>query len=261
MGIRDWLRDIGCDIYSELAYHSGDLKFFVEDAVDTAKEFSDEIIDFGKEFGEGTIDLCQEGLELYLDYRAEKCERFFENIEMLLTSDPYTQGKKEGYNLAAYSYEKIYISTKEDYEKIVMQLNNSISYYDRKIDLLDQFIKNQNKIIEELKKAQSEEENRVVKVKQCTPNDLEGFTAFPKNESLLDLISSKKVRQYRKGQLNGYREAEQLYQNKLNSLKEKYESVISEKITISNEYKQLYEELLTEECTLTESIVSLKLVK
>ena len=50
------------------------------------------------------------------------------------------------------------------------------------------------------------------------------------------MISSKKVRQYRKGQLNGYREAERLYQNKLNILKEKYESLVSKKISISNDY-------------------------
>lgn len=74
------------------------------------------------------------------------------------------------------------------------------------------------------------------------------------------MISSKKVRQYRKGQLNGYREAERLYQNKLNILKEKYESLVSEKISISNDYKKLYEELLKEQYILTESIVSLKLV-
>ena len=75
------------------------------------------------------------------------------------------------------------------------------------------------------------------------------------------MISSKKVRQYRKGQLNGYREAERLYQNKLNILKEKYESLVSKKISISNDYKKLYEELLKEQNILTESIVSLKLVK
>ena len=74
------------------------------------------------------------------------------------------------------------------------------------------------------------------------------------------MISSKKVRQYRKGQLNGYREAERLYQNKLNILKEKYESLVSKKISISNDYKKLYEELLKEQYILTESIVSLKLV-
>ncbi|MBD9045161.1 MAG: hypothetical protein EGR32_12045 [Solobacterium sp.] len=78
---------------------------------------------------------------------------------------------------------------------------------------------------------------------------------------MLDMISSKKVRQYRKGQLNGYREAERLYQNKLNILKEKYESLVSKKISISNDYKKLYEELLKEQYILTESIVSLKLVK
>ena len=75
------------------------------------------------------------------------------------------------------------------------------------------------------------------------------------------MISSKKVRQYRKAQLNGYREAERLYQNKLNILKEKYESLVSKKISISNDYKKLYEELLKEQYILTESIVSLKLVK
>ena len=75
------------------------------------------------------------------------------------------------------------------------------------------------------------------------------------------MISSKKVRQYRKGQVNGYREAERLYQNKLNILKEKYESLVSKKISISNDYKKLYEELLKEQYILTESIVSLKLVK
>ena len=75
------------------------------------------------------------------------------------------------------------------------------------------------------------------------------------------MISSKKVRQYRKGQLNGYREAERLYQNKLNILKEKYESFVSKKISISNDYKKLYEELLKEQYILTESIASLKLVK
>ena len=75
------------------------------------------------------------------------------------------------------------------------------------------------------------------------------------------MISSKKVRQYRKCQLNGYREAERLYQNKLNILKEKYESLVSKKISISNDYKKLYEELLKEQYILTESIVSLKLVK
>ena len=75
------------------------------------------------------------------------------------------------------------------------------------------------------------------------------------------MISSKKVRQYRKRQLNGYREAERLYQNKLNILKEKYESLVSKKISISNDYKKLYEELLKEQYILTESIVSLKLVK
>ena len=75
------------------------------------------------------------------------------------------------------------------------------------------------------------------------------------------MISSKKVRQYRKGQLNGYMEAERLYQNKLNILKEKYESLVSKKISISNDYKKLYEELLKEQYILTESIVSLKLVK
>lgn len=75
------------------------------------------------------------------------------------------------------------------------------------------------------------------------------------------MISSKKVRQYRKGQLNGYREAERLYQNKLNILKEKYESLVSKKISISNDYKKLYEELLKEQYILTESIASLKLVK
>lgn len=75
------------------------------------------------------------------------------------------------------------------------------------------------------------------------------------------MISSKKVRQYRKGQLNGYREAERLYQNKLNILKEKCESLVSKKISISNDYKKLYEELLKEQYILTESIASLKLVK
>ena len=50
--------------------------------------------------------------------------------------------KKEGYNLAAESYEKIYISTKDEYEKIILQLNKSIAFYDTQIDLIDQIIEN-----------------------------------------------------------------------------------------------------------------------
>ena len=260
MGLRDLLINIKTEVYSEIAYHSGTISFYAEDAIDTAKEFGSEIVDLSKEIAEGAVDLCQDGIGLYLDYKAERFERFFENIEMLLTTDPYTQGKKEGYNLAAESYEKIYISTKDEYEKIILQLNKSIAFYDTQIDLIDQIIENQRNIVKELKETQRDEIKRVVKIKQCTPNDLEGFTAFPKNISLLDMISSKKVRQYRKGQLNGYREAERLYQNKLNILKEKYESLVSEKISISNDYKKLYEELLKEQYILTESIVSLKLV-
>lgn len=261
MGIRDLLRNIGCDIYSELSYLSGSISFDAGQTIDDVKEFGEDIVDVGKDIAEGAIDLCQDGIDLYLDYKTERFERFFENIEMILTSDPYTQGKKEGYDLAADSYERIYISTRDEYEKTIVQLNDSILYYDRKIELMDQVIKNQKKIVEELKKVQNEEKHRVAKIKQCLPHDLDGFTLFPKNESLLDLITSKKVRQYRKGQLNGYREAEQLYQKKLNNLKEKYESLVTEKLSISNGYKKLYEELLKEECILTESIVSLKLVK
>lgn len=255
------IRDLFIEVYSELSYLSGSISFEAGQARDDIKEFGEDIVDVGRDIAEGVSDLCQEGIDLYLDYRAERFERFFENIEMILTSDPYTQGKKEGYDLAADSYGKIYISTRDEYEKIIEQLNNSILYYDKKIELMDKIIKNQKKIVEELKKVQNEEKNRVAKIKQCSPHDLDGFTVFPKNESLLDLIVSKKVRKYRKGQLNGYREAEQLYQKKLNNLKEKYESLVTEKLSISNGYKKLYEELLKEECILTESIVSLKLVK
>lgn len=44
--------------------------------------------------------------------------------------------------MAAESYEKIYISTKDEYEKIILQLNKSIAFYDTQIDLIDQIIEN-----------------------------------------------------------------------------------------------------------------------
>ena len=95
MGLRDLLINIKTEVYSEITYHSGAISFYTEDAKDTAKKFGSEIVDLSKEIAEEAVDLCQDGIGLYLDYKAERFERFFENIEMLLTTDPYAQGKKK----------------------------------------------------------------------------------------------------------------------------------------------------------------------
>ena len=42
----------------------------------------------------------------------------------------------------AESYKKIYIFTKDEYEKIILQLKKSIALYDTQIDLIDQIIEN-----------------------------------------------------------------------------------------------------------------------
>ena len=88
MGLRDLLINIKTEVYSEITYHSGAISFYTEDAKDTAKKFGSEIVDLSKEIAEEAVDLCQDGIGLYLDYKAER-------FEMLLTTDPYAQGKKK----------------------------------------------------------------------------------------------------------------------------------------------------------------------
>ena len=103
----------------------------IKDGLDDLKDFGNDMKDDFKELGEivveGSADLIQTGVDLYLDYTCEKIDRFFENMDVLLMNDPYSEGKKQGYNNAAFYYEPIYKSTKESYIAIITSFFSSSS--------------------------------------------------------------------------------------------------------------------------------------
>lgn len=231
---------------------------YMKDGASELKEDFQELSDICKE---GFVELSSDALDMYLDYKVEKIERFFENLNAVISNDPYTDGKKEGYNKAAQYYEQIYIETEQAFEDEIKRINSSISEYEQKIDYLLDLISKRKAQIKHFQAIEKHEQIRVSNLKHCSREDLKGFTAFPKNRNLLDLIASTKVRKMRQGQLDGFSEAKQLYQNKLNALQMQYEVILQEKINVSSSFKQLYDELLKQEFILTESIVSLELVR
>lgn len=195
------------------------------------------------------------------EYKAELETQFFASLDILTLEDPYTEGKAEGYCTAAKYYEQIYNETKHAYEIIINKLDSEIQDYDVAIREFLEILDRKKEEFENFKKIENAEKKRVSKLKNCSIDDLDRFTAFPKNRSLLEIIVSPKLKKYRHGQCDGYDSAKNLFQQRINELLQKSNKIIEEKSVLSQEYAQLYREILTKQFAVAETIISLELVK
>lgn len=222
---------------------------------------------------EDSVDKIEEKIDDSLDYISDKVftpqlekfidnsDRFFENCEALLSEDPYIEGKKQGYEKASYYYKAVYISTKDSYVETLQSLNNKQDSVTDDIQILEKLLQKKKNELKRITQKREAEKVRVSKITGLSLYDFDNFTLFPKNRNVLDAISSKKLRQLRKGQLDGYNEAKTLYEQRLIELKTEFEKNIQDKINLISDYIKLYEDMQQEIMKMTETIISLSLIE
>lgn len=110
-------------------------------------------------------------------------------------------------------------------------------------------------------RKKSELQKRVSKITNKTIYELEDFELIPENRTVLDLISSKKLREVRLGYFDGFMEAKMLYRTKLESLKKEFETELNDKITVTEQYIDIYDKIIKEIDALGRQMVALSFME
>lgn len=170
-----------------------------------------------------------------------------DKIDMIFT-DVETEGKKKGYSRAAKEYEKVFCYIEEEYNKVKNIMENQKDIYGTKSDILIQKL-------EELEKKRQNLENQVeekiysvskkynLSISQVQESLING-NIIMRSKSILDIIYRYKEKKYREAEQHGYLEARNLYEDKINKLREELMSLKKEGDNKICELKNMIKEVL-----------------
>ena len=156
---------------------------------------------------------------------AEESIGLGKKIKTIFT-DVETEGKKQGYDRASDEYEPIYRKIKKEYDKTKKTLEEVMVEKDDKF----------SKLVTRLQELESKKENLEKKIKNKAKkvslefdiplSSVESGMATgtlligPAGFSLIDVIYNYKESKLRAAEEKGYAEAKEIYENKINELKE-----------------------------------------
>lgn len=168
-----------------------------------------------------------------------------------ITSDPVTDGKKDGYERAANEYEPIYQELEQEYNNAISEIKRQKRNYDVESDAKIGYLAQLEKKRDNLQKRVNS------KVKQtATAYGVSASTLMNSFSSagvvrdtswdMMRFITDSRMRKRKEAEKAGYSEAKQLYEEKLKKLRSKLEQ---EKVNASRQlkdYADLIFKVLTE---------------
>lgn len=212
---------------------------------------------------EGICDLLpsDEQIDKFYGNIEKKGNRFFDNLYAIVSDTPYVDGKEMGYNLASAYYLEEYELTKVFYNDALAKVKNRKNIFSTDKEVLEYILNRRKDDLKVLQKKKSELQKRVSKITNKTIYELEDFELIPENRTVLDLISSKKLREVRLGYFDGFMEAKILYRTKLESLKKEFETELNDKITVTEQYIDIYDKIIKEIDALGRQMVALSFME
>lgn len=196
-----------------------------------------------------------------------------EKIEVLFT-DVETKGKKQGYDRAAKEYGAAYRKIERDFKETKELIENQKNTYG---DQAYQFIERLEEL-EKQKKALQDEVNFKANAYNIPARKIRGFTAArtlggirgagtflvegSTTIAILGMIYSYKEKKLRQAEQRGYAEAKELYETKIQELKEELrrlkEKGNSEIKMLLNQISQILDAIAEEEMQIAELKILLK---
>lgn len=170
-------------------------------------------VNFGKTLGNPLGSIFDKGPGL-----VDKVDMLFKDVE--------TEGKKQGYDRAAKEYGKVYREIEKDYKEAKALIEEQKKNYDikadeliAKLEMLEEKKARLEKQVDQKTKEVSRKFNIPVgDVKASVMGGRSIFTDYPQID-LLGIIYSHKERKLRKAEQEGYMEARELYERKIEKLK------------------------------------------
>lgn len=196
-----------------------------------------------------------------LDHAEERIDRTLENWDAVLSDDPYIEGKENGYKKAAKLYENLFIELNKKNDEILKEARKLEKDTSKKVIFTAELLEKKKSELTRLKERKKEKCESIAQLKGYSLYQIEMFTLFPDNKSLLDVIASKKLREMKSGELNGFTEAKKMYDNKLEEQKRKFENNLNEIIEIKNEYVILYEKIIDEIKVINQQMIALEILE
>lgn len=230
------------------------------DIKDSIGDFKDNDIPELKElFVDNMVDLAKEGVELSTDYLSEKkdivvdkvldnlsnrADRFFENWDAILADDPYIDGKKASYEVAASNFEKLYKEQKKQNDKLLSFIKSNSNDFEFTKNYVQAMIFTKKTELTKLKQLRDEKCREASEISNCTMAEITGIINNNTNcRNLFDILSNRKLRELKKGQLDGYIEAKKLFETRLEQMKQQFNNSINALISAHMEEIELYNEI------------------
>ncbi len=240
-------------------------------AIDTIKDYKDDLVDTVDtlkdcaeglgEIAEGAKDLAEYGVELGRDYVGEKIDRHFENWKVVLSDDPYIDGKKIGYSRAAYHYEKLYEELQEQQKKLLLDIENQQKSLENDLNNKIILLHEMREYLKDAQNKKKEQEKKIANAHNLSIYEVSDFSLFPKNSTIFDLITSNKLQKKKRGELDGFEEASKLYQKKFTEENEIFQKRLKEYSDISEETINILKEIMEEINSVNRQIVTLDILE
>lgn len=162
-----------------------------------------------------------------------------------VTSDPETDGKKDGYERAANEYEPIYQELKKEYDSAILEIQMQKRNYDIESDAQIIYLAQLEKKRDSLQQKVSYKAKKVASEQGVSVSSLmSSFSSIgvvrDTSWDMMRFITDSKMRKRKEAERAGYSEAKQLYERKLRSLRDK---LTQEKVNASRQLKD-YAELI-----------------
>ena len=262
MGLFWWRVSMAIDsIAMTLDNAIGSAKDTCDDLKDFAKETKEDFKEFGEIIAEGAVDLAETAVADGIDYTEQKIDRYFENWEAILSDDPYTDGKIEGYNKAAEHFELLYRELQDQRKNLLQAAKQQNEFLSDKASNLNRLLEELKKQSENARKVRDEQIENVAKAKKLSIHDVSNFSVRPKNSNLLDLIASKKLREMKRGELDGFEEAKRLYKKKFDEENKIFQSRLKEYYEISEQMIIVIDKINNDISSVNSQIVTLDILE
>ena len=201
-----------------------------------------------------------------VDKYYKKSPGFLEKIDMLFT-DVETEGKKQGYQRASSEYEHVFNKIEMQYNEAMRDIEKQKDTYE---DLSKKLMKRLQKLENERDTLRIEIDNNIKKVSDkmgkpvsfvksavASGSLLMPSIALP---SILDIIYSHKEKKLREAERRGYQEAREIFDRKVNKLKERLLDLKKKGKSDLNNFIQLIDDILDEILDNQVKIAELKIV-
>ena len=168
-----------------------------------------------------------------------------------VTSDPETDGKKDGYERAANEYEPIYQELKKEYDSAILEIQRQKRNYDvesdAKIGYLAQLEKKRDSLQERVNyKAKQVASEHGVSVSSLMGSFSSAGVVRDTSWDMMRFITDSRMRKRKEAEKAGYSEAKRLYEEKLKSLRDKLEQEKSNASRQLRDYAELISKVLAE---------------